>query len=220
MNILTFDTTFDKTYVTLSINGKLADSVTVNSDNEKYHSAYLMSNIAQILKKHNILMTDIDKIATNIGPGSFTGIRVCTTAAKIIAQQTGIDAYGVSSTEILAQLNKKGTNTLVALDARRGKFYLHLFDKNGAEQFAPAAFEKDKLIELASMPDTTIICDRAVKELLTGKDVICYEDENHDLGICLANIALKIAAEDKEKHPWYTLEPLYIQPPPITLKKM
>ena len=219
MNILTFDTTFDKTYITLSLDGKLTDSIVVNSDNEKYHSAYLMSNIAKILKKHNILMTDIDKIATNVGPGSFTGIRVCTTAAKIISQQTGVDVYGISSTEILSQLNKNNTKTLVALDARRGKFYLHLFDENGTEQFAPAAFELDKLKELALLPDVTIICDKAVKEILTDRETICYEDGIYDLGACLAQIVQKKVQQDKEPHQWYKLEPLYIQPPPITLKK-
>ena len=86
MNILTFDTVFDKTYVSLSINKNIVSTYTINSTEEKYHSAYLISNIIKILQENNLTMQDITHVATNIGPGSFTGIRVCTTIAKIIAK--------------------------------------------------------------------------------------------------------------------------------------
>ena len=45
---------------------------------------------------------DIDMIATDIGPGSFTGIRACVTVARVLAQQLNIKAVGVSSLEILS----------------------------------------------------------------------------------------------------------------------
>ena len=79
MKILTFDTSLDKTYVTLSDNEKILSDIIVENHNEKYHSAFLIPTIVSILKDNNLTMKDIDVIGTNIGPGSFTGIRACVT---------------------------------------------------------------------------------------------------------------------------------------------
>ena len=90
MNILTFDTSLDKTYVSLSFDGEMLVSEVIENHNEKYHSAFLIPTIVSILKKYNITMKDIDVIGTNIGPGSFTGIRACVTVARVFAQQLNI----------------------------------------------------------------------------------------------------------------------------------
>ena len=122
--LLTFDTCLNKTYVTLSDNEKIIDSRVIENKNEKYHSAFLISTIADILKKQNLMMQDIQAIGTNIGPGSFTGIRACVTVARVIAQQLNCPLVGVSSLEILSRLNKKSGNTAIMLDARKNQFYL------------------------------------------------------------------------------------------------
>ena len=83
MNILAFDTCLDKTYITLRDENKVIRSEIITSDGENYHSAYLISTIVKILKESNLTPQDIDMIATDIGPGSFTGIRACTTVARV-----------------------------------------------------------------------------------------------------------------------------------------
>ncbi len=50
---------------------------------------------------------DLDCISIDIGPGSFTGIRACTTVARMLAQQLDIKAVGVSSLEILSKIQGK-----------------------------------------------------------------------------------------------------------------
>lgn len=50
---------------------------------------------------------DVNLIAVNIGPGSFTGIRACVTVARVMAQQLDCKAVGVSSLEILSRLADK-----------------------------------------------------------------------------------------------------------------
>ena len=85
MKILVFDTCLDKMYVTLSEDDKILSSEVVTNKDNKYHSAFLISTIKDVLKKNNLSPKDIDAIGTNIGPGSFTGIRACTTVARMIA---------------------------------------------------------------------------------------------------------------------------------------
>ena len=119
MKILAFDTCLDKTYVTLSEDSNIIKSETILSDGKNYHSAYLLSTIVRILKENNLTPQDIEMIATDIGPGSFTGIRACTTVARVLAQQleavkpkAGIKTAGVSSLEILSKI--LGGDNLVA----------------------------------------------------------------------------------------------------------
>ena len=122
MNILAFDTCLDKTYITLGRDKDIIKSELILSDGENYHSAYLISTIVKILKEAGLTPKDIDMIATDIGPGSFTGIRACVTVARVLAQQLDIKAAGVSSLEILSKI--LGGDDLVALDARKNKAYV------------------------------------------------------------------------------------------------
>jgi len=87
--ILSFDTCLDKTYVTLFDGEKYINKVVVSNE-KNYHSAYLISTIVDLLKSEGLTPNDLDYIATDIGPGSFTGIRACTTVARMLAQQLNI----------------------------------------------------------------------------------------------------------------------------------
>ena len=68
---LAFDTCLDKMYVTLSDGDKILDSRIVVNHDEKYHSAFLISTIKDVLKSNGLKTQDINLIATNIGPGKF-----------------------------------------------------------------------------------------------------------------------------------------------------
>ena len=122
--ILAFDTCLDKMYVVLKKDGELLASEIIENQGGKYHSAFLISTIQKVLSENKIKPEDIDLIGVNIGPGSFTGIRACTTVARVMAQQLGCKVKGVSSLEILAQC--AGENPLVALDARKNAAYLYV----------------------------------------------------------------------------------------------
>ena len=76
MKLLAFDTCLDKTYVTL-YNGENFVNKVILSNEKNYHSAYLISTIIEILKSESLEPKDLDYISTDIGPGSFTGIRAC-----------------------------------------------------------------------------------------------------------------------------------------------
>lgn len=201
MNILAFDTCLDKTYVTLSDNSKIIENKIIRSDSENYHSAYLLSTIAEILQNNGLTPSDVNLITTDIGPGSFTGIRACTTVARVFAQQMNIKVVGVSSLEILSKILHG--NDLVALDARKNKAYIYDKEIKGAIDLEKA----DEIVK-----DRRVITDNSLKErfLNNATEVISYQQAEYPLGNILANIALT-----KEGTDWTKLKPLYIQPPPI-----
>lgn len=208
MKLLAFDTCLDKTYIVLRDEEKILTSRILESDEKNYHSAYLISTISKILKENGITPNDIEGIAINVGPGSFTGIRACTTVARVMAQQLGIKALGVSSLEILS---KAGNDEyVVALDARKNKAYLYDGELLGAVELE----EVDERIKGRNV----ITDDRLFERFKAlGNNVISYQKADFDLGKVLSDIAIKRIKQDECD--WHKLLPLYIQPPPITIKK-
>lgn len=199
MNILAFDTCLDKTYITLR-NEKEVSRI-IESTGENYHSAYLISTIKTVLKEAGITPKDLDKVVTDIGPGSFTGIRACTTVARVMAQQLNIKAVGISSLEILSKI--LGGDDLVALDARKNKAYVYDGEILGA-------IELEKVDEIVK--GRRVITDNSLKERFSGiaKEVVSYQETEYPLGDILAELSL-----NKPEGDWRRLKPLYIQPPPV-----
>jgi tRNA threonylcarbamoyl adenosine modification protein YeaZ len=187
MITLAFDTALDKMYVVLRRNGKTVQSKIVETTQSRYHSAELIPTIQEVLRESNFVPQDIDLIAVNIGPGSFTGIRACVTVARTMAQQLGCKVEGVSSLEILSKLNPTDQPTIVVMDARKNCAYVWC---DGEISLKPM----DKI-------DTQgyfVITDET------------YKTETHPLGEILAQIA-----EARGGAHWRELKPLYIQPPSI-----
>ena len=188
-----------RVYAVLKRDGNILASRIVENKDNKYHSAFLMSTLQEILSVNNIKPQDVNLIAVNVGPGSFTGIRACVTVARVMAQQLNCKAVGVSSLEILAQIAPK--NPLIALDARKNCAYLYC---DGEIKGAVQIEEVQKIINSG---DYTVITDNKLKPLLGGKS---YQEEAYPLGEILADLAEK---KDDEGN-WRKLKPLYIQPPP------
>ena len=204
MNILVFDTCLDKMYVAIAQDDKVLSSKIVTNQDNKYHSAFLISTIKGMLKENNLTPKDINAIGTNVGPGSFTGIRACTTVARIMAQQLDLPAAGISSLEILAKLNKTDKPTMVALDARKNSAYLYVNEE------IQGAIQLEKVKEMLENRDYYLITDDKLQKVLGGTS---YQAGEHNLGEILANLTYEKLKTSSCK--WQELKPLYIQPPPM-----
>ena len=204
VKILVFDTCLDKMYVTLAYDKKILTSKIVTNKDNKYHSAFLISTIKEVLQENNLTPQDIDAIGTNIGPGSFTGIRACTTVARMMAQQLNIQACGVSSLEILSKINKTDKPTIVALDARKNSAYLYL------ENEIKGAIQIEEIKQIIQEKDYFIITDDKMQKEFGG---ISYQQNEYPLGEILAELVYNKISEKSCK--WQELKPLYIQPPGV-----
>lgn len=200
MLVLAFDTALDKMYVALKNDDKFLAAEIIENKDGKYHSAFLISTIKNILRDNGFKPQDIDLIGTNIGPGSFTGIRACITVARVMAQTLNCRAIGVSSLEILAKL--ADTNPLVALDAR--KYCAYLYKDNEIK----GAVDIDEIKELIKDKDYNIITDNKMNEIFGGTS---YQSKEYNLGKILTDLAIEKAKSSECN--WRKLKPLYIQPP-------
>lgn len=196
MIILAFDTCLDKMYAVLKKDSNILASRVIENHDNKYHSAFLISTLQEIMSENGIKPQDIDLIATNIGPGSFTGIRACVTVARVLAQQLNCKAVGISSLEILAKC--AGEKPLVALDARKNSAYLY---KDGEIKGAIA-------IDEINTDGYTVLTDDKLQPILGGTS---YQQMNLPLGEILA----ELAEQNSYDSDWRKLKPLYIQPPPM-----
>lgn len=92
-------------------------------------SKITLSVIDDMLNRLSISKRDINRIVCVSGPGSFTGLRIGVTIAKVWAYSLNIDIVGVSSLYVLAT-GVEGDYIVPIIDARRGYVYAGIYDKN------------------------------------------------------------------------------------------
>ena len=87
----------------------------------KRQSEEVFVALEELFKKSNIDRRDIDSICVSVGPGSYTGVRIAITIAKVYCSISNIDLYKISTLRLYAGGNK---NTMVVMDARAKRAYV------------------------------------------------------------------------------------------------
>ena len=123
-----------------------------------------LPEIAKMFDKVGLKPKDIDKIIVVDGPGSFTGIRIGITIAKVYAQTLGIKITTISSLEALAISFDKANHYVPIIDARRGYVYAAIYDRNYKEELFPQHIKLSLVEEKLSMlEDYLIITNDEIK---------------------------------------------------------
>ncbi|MEN0020557.1 MAG: tRNA (adenosine(37)-N6)-threonylcarbamoyltransferase complex dimerization subunit type 1 TsaB [Planctomycetota bacterium] len=65
--------------------------------NTERHGDDLMPAIDRLCARNNIAPRGIERIAVSVGPGGFTGLRIATVTAKLLAEVTGAAVHAVPS---------------------------------------------------------------------------------------------------------------------------
>lgn len=99
------------------------------------HSQTLMPMINSVLASTHTELSDIDLYAVNVGPGSFTGIRIGVSTVKGMAMPADSPCVAVSTLESMAYNYLGYSNIIVCacMDARRNQVYNALFSVNGSK---------------------------------------------------------------------------------------
>ena len=144
----------------------------INLDNGLTHSEALMPLIKQIFKETNLTLSDMDLLISDIGPGSFTGIRIGIATIKAFADSLNIPSIGVSSLDSLTY-NSQNMGVICSLiDAKKNNVYCEIFENILNSAFSHivkrnASFEniEDLLAEIKSIEpeyDITFVGDGAI----------------------------------------------------------
>jgi len=124
MKILAIETS-GKT-LSLAINEYERNIASFYYDCGHIHSEMIITAIERLLKETRNTFKDIDKFAISTGPGSFTGIRVGMTAAKMFAQVLNKPIVAVDTLSILEKSFSKikGIKIIPVIDALRNEVYI------------------------------------------------------------------------------------------------
>lgn len=127
MKVLGIDSSAKSASVAITESGKVVSSFYINTG--LTHSQTLMPMVENALNCADIGINDIDLLAVNKGPGSFTGIRIGVAAIKGIADVIKKPCIGISTLESIAY-NLIDFNCIVCsvMDARCNQVYVALFD--------------------------------------------------------------------------------------------
>lgn len=126
---LFIDTCSSKLIIGLFKDNKLIEKIEKLSNNDL--SSQTLPYLDRLLKKNNLNPNDVDKIFVINGPGSFTGIRIGVTIAKMMAWTLNIDIVTISELELLASTPFKTDYIIPYIDARRNAVYAGIYDKDG-----------------------------------------------------------------------------------------
>lgn len=91
------------------------------------HAGRLMLAVDELFRSSGVDRAELGTIACDVGPGSFTGIRIAVAAANGIALALGLPTVGVPSLEIMAhgvRELREGAEIVAALDAQKDEIYL------------------------------------------------------------------------------------------------
>lgn len=131
MKILSIDTASNVCGVSILENKKLICNLDTNTG--RTHSENLMPMIQNAFQKNNLTLKDIDLIVCDIGPGSFTGLRIGIATVKAFSDSLSIPCIGISSLEVLAYNIKdsieRNNHVCSIIDCKNDNCYFALYER-------------------------------------------------------------------------------------------
>ena len=157
----------------------------LNIINERTHSENLLPLIDKLFQETKLSLKDVNLIACDNGPGSFTGIRIGVSTVKAMAETMHIPTVEVSSLEALSyNVNDVSKYIITLIDAKNNQVYCGIFNQNHELQEEYIADDIFNVFKIASKYENTIYVGdgfEAHKELF--KQVQVYDSIVHSKNI-------------------------------------
>jgi len=129
-------------------------------------SEVTLPKIAELFEKTGLNAKDIDKIIVVNGPGSFTGIRIGLTIAKVYAWSLKTPITTIYSLEAMSVSSDKDIIHVPMINARRGYVFAAIYDKDQKELLKPQHIKLEDLQEeLEKLDKYEIITNDEFEEL-------------------------------------------------------
>lgn len=152
MKLLSIETSDKMCGACISENENIIDKLELN--NGLTHSESLMPLISELLNKNNLSLTDINGFVCDIGPGSFTGIRIGVASVKAFVDSLENVAYtGVSSLEALAYNYSENSTICSIIDAKNDNCYFALYNLENSiytQIYNPTASTISEMIDIVN----------------------------------------------------------------------
>lgn len=164
MKILYIDTSSSYLYAGIVSDDKLLCEVKKEFGHSLSEEA--LPNIARLFAEKKLAAKDIDKILVVNGPGSFTGIRIGITIAKVYAWSLNIPIATLSALEVMALSSSSEMVHVPIINARRGYVFAAIYDQANKEMLSPRHIKLEELLqELQKQKDYTFITNGEFEEI-------------------------------------------------------
>jgi len=165
---LCIDTAYKYLTICLIKDNKIVKSI--SEECFKKQSEEVFVKLEELFLNSEIKKSEIDSICISKGPGSYTGVRIAMSIAKVYCEVKKIDLYTISTLRLYAGNSPK---TMVIMDARANRAYVGAYDKD-------TCLLEDQTIELdkIDVKDYNVILDGE----LVNKDNV-----NPDIPACFLN---------------------------------
>lgn len=128
MRILAIETANPPGSLALSVDGELRAKQFVSA---RRTTEIFATAIQELLAAAQISPKDIGVVCTTLGPGSFTGLRIGITAAKVFAHAVDARMIAVNTLEVIAHQAENDGEIEAVLDAQRGELFAARFRRDG-----------------------------------------------------------------------------------------
>ena len=169
MRILYIDTSSSYLYAGIAEDNNLLAEVKKEFGTSLSEEA--LPEIVSLFTNTNLAAKDIDKIIVVNGPGSFTGIRIGITIAKVYAWSLNIPITTITSLEAMMLSSNKNKVKVPMIDARRRYVFSAIYDENNQIILKPQHIKMDDINkELEKLSDYTIITKDELEEYDNKED--------------------------------------------------
>ena len=213
------------------------------------HSSEMFPAIEELLARFNRKPSQIDQVYLSIGPGSFTGLRIAVTFAKMLALANSAKIAAVRTSDVIVsnvitlsnsfQTKRNYERFGTILDAKRGRFFVAVYQKRAQTpadtklSFPLGNYEK-------ILPDCLMTAEQFLDKFsqshsvtaLLGEGLVYYADKFRTPGIEIIDQQYwQPKASNVHQLGWFkatkgeftdalALQPLYIRKPQLGISRI
>jgi tRNA threonylcarbamoyladenosine biosynthesis protein TsaB len=133
-------------------------SAFISLDIGMHQSECLVPSIQEVMEKTELKPEDLDFTCMDLGPGSFTGLRLAFSALKAFELSHNTPLYGIPTLEACSYpWSFYNGAVLSVIDAKKNSFYAQVF-RNGLKGSDIKDSEVSKIITLIDSKEKVLVC--------------------------------------------------------------
>ncbi len=188
------------------------------------HAQRILEDLEALLEETETAPEQLTGIGCSLGPGSFTGLRIGLCTAKGLAEGWKIPLFGLDSlramAEVAALVQPTANYFLPVIDARKGRFYGQIFQKNTEGQLLPTSspldllpseylrWQKENLVLCGYQPQ--LLQERLVEQQKWPTNWAIWRDSPEGQGVSWAKTLVHQLSSQESLSPWSG--PKYLRP--------
>ena len=164
----------------------------------------------QLCAEQGLAPAELRRVVVDVGPGSYTGLRVAVTFVRMLQRFSGVAVEGVCSLAVLARHAAASADGPVRtlLDARRGRLHTALHEHTCGQtrelEAAPAA-PTEEVLNAVRSGEVLVAPPAFAERLFAERGLACVQAEGLSAAALLADGLPRFDAEPQDLEPRYLM---------------